>query len=333
MKYIFKTLSYIFYFLFFLLFLMLYQIMIGVQKIEVDPIICNTRENILAYYEKQGEILGYFLIWPLTTIIFFLLGIYFSSLSKRYNKKKKDLLDYQNIEGPFILYLRSFVDDKKTRKRVSWLGTLSEEEAIVQSLSDIAPVYAIGDPRDKFMPIGAPRIYVDDEYWKEAVRVLSQKAVAVVLRLGETDSFWWEVNMVLDNNFLKEMLFIVPSTDSFKDVCTLYKILNEHGVNIENTDISIQKKDRGSISTFLFFDDNGVPQTSRVPSSRFTHLFLSYYDLMCNTLLPFRSKYGLTNKHTTIRKARILQVLFIAYLLLYSIGNLFIYLSILDSYN
>lgn len=329
MKIVYKLLSYLFYAVALLIFVGLAQVMFGIQEVEVYPIDNTTAE----YYEKQGEILGYFLIWPIIGIVSLLSGIFFSSLTKRAEKKKKSTLKYQDIEGPFVLYLRSFVDDKKTSKRVSVLDTLSEEEAVVQVMADIAPVYAIGDPRDKYMPNGASRIYVDDEHWKEAVKELSQKAVAVVLRLGETNSFWWEVKMTLANGFLKKLLFIVPSTDSFKEVSTLYRIMNERGIDLEHADVSIKTSDRGSIASFLFFDEKGNPLTSRVPTARFTHLFLSYYDIMCNSLLSFRAKFGLTERHTTIRKARILQICVIVYVLFYIVGNLFSMLAILDSCN
>lgn len=329
MKIVYKGLSYLFYAITLILFVGLAQVMVGIQEVDVYP----TDSNSLEYYEKQGEIFGYFLIWPLVAVATLLSGIFFSSLAKRAAKKKKSTLKYQDVEGPFVLYLRSFIDDKKTQKRVSALDTSSEEETIVQVMSDIAPVYAIGDPRDQYMPNGASRIYVDDVHWKEAVRELSKKAVVVVLRLGETNSFWWEVKMTLENEFYKKLLFIVPSTDSFKDVSTLYRIMNEHRINLDHTDISIKAIDRGSIASFLFFDEEGNPQTSRVPTAKFTHLFLSYYDLMCNSLLPFRSKFGLTTRHTTIRKARILQIIVIVSVLIYSITNLFLNLAILDSCN
>lgn len=329
MKHIYKCISYLFYTVALVFFVGVAQLMSGMQKIDVYPI-DNTYDE---YYEKQGEIFTGFLIFPLFAVVFLLLGIFFSSKAKRAAKTKKSTLSYKDIDGPFILYLRSFVDDNKTKNRISLLGTESEEEAIVQVMSDIAPVYAIGDPRDEYMPNGASRIYVDDDHWKEAVQVLSKKAIVVVLRLGETDSFWWEVKMTLDNKLLEKLLFIVPTTDSFKDVSILYRIMNEHGIDLDKTDISINKNDRGSIASFLYFDEKCKPQTSRVPTTRFTHIFLSYYDLMCNTLLPFRAKFGLNMEHTTIRKARILQICLILFFLFFTFSNLFSYLMILDSCN
>lgn len=89
---------------------------------------------------------------------------------------------------------------------------LSEEEVLVSVLSDIAPVYAIGDPKDKKMPLGTSRIYIDDEHWKSTVIDMMNRAVVVVLRLGKTDSFWWKVETAVKNISLDKVMFVVPES-------------------------------------------------------------------------------------------------------------------------
>ena len=124
-------------------------------------------EGTLEYFNIKTQLIGQDIGSILLIIVCIILSSFFSYLYRRLNKKKKDTFDKDSISAPFVLYLRSFVDDKTTKKRISIFNDVrTEEEVLVSVLSDIAPVYAIGDPKDKKMPLGASRIYVDDEHWK-----------------------------------------------------------------------------------------------------------------------------------------------------------------------
>jgi len=124
---------------------------------------------------------------------------------------------------------------------------------LIDSFSDIAPVYAIGNPADKKMPYGATRIYVDDAIWKNTVEKLSQNAEIVILRLGQTNNFWWEVNMALKKVPIEKIVFVIPWSKNFNNVLILYKILLEHNIDISALNVSVDKTRYGSISSVLFF--------------------------------------------------------------------------------
>lgn len=195
---------------------------------------------------------------------------------------------------------------------------------MVAVLTDIAPVYAIGNPEDKKMPLGASRIYVDDEHWKSTVMEMLQKASVVVLRLGKTDSFWWEVEMAVKSISVEKILFVVPESKTFGNVATLYKILLENGIDISRLDIHIEKKLRGSISSVLYFDKEENAQTAEIKIARFTRLLISYENVLRNTLAGFRTKFGLsTRRQLPIKIARMLQILFIIYILFVGFSKLF----------
>lgn len=174
-----------------------------------------------------------------------------------------------DVKPPFVLYLRSFCADKITSESAYYLTSIvSEEESLVKVLEQIAPVYAIGDPQDKKMPMGATRIYVDDEHWKSTVKSMALQAEAVVLRLGKTNSFWWEVEMALEDIPLHKLLFAVPVAESFNEVSVLYKTLMDKHIDIGNQSIAVNKVKMGSLSSFLYFDINGKPHSTIVESPR-----------------------------------------------------------------
>lgn len=274
-------------------------------------------EGTLEYFNIKTQLIGQDIGSILLIIVCIILSSFFYYLYRRLNKKKKDTFDKDSISAPFVLYLRSFVDDKTTKKRISIFNDVrTEEEVLVSVLSDIAPVYAIGDPKDKKMPLGASRIYVDDEHWKSTVIDMMNRAVVVVLRLGKTDSFWWEVETAVKNISLDKVMFVVPESKTFSNVATLYKILLNHNIDIKNIEINIEKKNQGSISSFLYFDNNGQAVTHEVKTPQFTRLILSYENILRNALLGFRVKFGLKTKNRhKVKWARALEILLIFYII------------------
>lgn len=267
-----------------------------------------------AYYEAIGEAAGKDFAILLVGIPLLFLSAYLFSLRNRLSKKRIDVSAI-SIEEPFILYLRTFADDAKTARTLSWIsGERTEEEETVDALSDIADVYAIGDPRDKKMPHGAIRVYVDDEHWKDTVFDLARRSELVVLRIGKTSNFWWEVEMALNNIPVYKLLFIVPSSQTFSSVSELYKILLQHNIDISSLDLSIQKAHRGSISSFLYFDENGTPQCASMSVPRFTRFFFSYSSAIRVALQDFRMSFHLSPyKGASIRWSRVFQIILVLY--------------------
>jgi hypothetical protein len=105
---------------------------------------------------------------------------------------------------PPVLYLRSFSSDSEASKRPrnGWVaaglpGILTEEEQLVRVMQDIGPVIAIGRPGDTLPALGAVRIYVGDEEWQANVAQLIEMARLVVVRAGDTNSLWWEVQRAM----------------------------------------------------------------------------------------------------------------------------------------
>lgn len=322
MKYVFATLAGLFGLIAFLFTVGYFEMFLGFTTPTEIPIVV---EGTLEYYETEAQLVGQDVFTIVLIIICVVLSSYFFSLYRKFNKKKKDTFDKDNIKPPFVLYLRSFIDDKTTKKRISSFNDVrSEEEVLVEVLSDIAPVYAIGDPKDKKMPLGASRIYVDDDHWKSTVIDMMNKAAVVVLRLGKTDSFWWEVETAVKRIPLEKVMFVVPESKTFSNVATLYKILLEHNIDIKYLDVNIEHKKQGSISSFLYFDKNGQAVTQEVKTPRFTRMVLSYENILRNTLSGFREKYGLsTNRKRSVRWARILEILLIFFIVFIGTAKLF----------
>ena len=321
MKYIAALFSLLFGIITFVYIMGYLEMSVGIISPMEIPIVL---EGTFEYYDIKTQLIVQDVGIILFIILCFSLFSFFYSLCHRLNKKKKDTKDKDSIKGPFVLYLRSFADDKTTRKWVSLNDVRSEEEVLVDIMSDIAPVYAIGDPKDKKMPLGASRLYVDDASWKAVVSDMMQRASLVVLRLGKTDSFWWEVEMAVKNLPLDKVMFVVPESKTFSNVAMLYKILLSHEVDISGFDITIENKSRGSISSFLYFDKDGRPISTEVKIPFFTRFILSYENILRNALSGFREKYGLKKeKKNIVRFARLMEICLIISISLIGCGRLF----------
>jgi hypothetical protein len=130
------------------------------------------------------------------------------------------------IDKPFVLYLRSFVDDvaragleKKNGRGVpSMVGDVvlsgrTEEEQLVAALRPLGPVVAIGRPGERLPEAGAARLYVDDAEWQSTVLRLLGHARVVVLALGAGPGLMWEL-LAAFNNVTPERLVLVVGLES-----------------------------------------------------------------------------------------------------------------------
>lgn len=106
-----------------------------------------------------------------------------------------------------VLYLRPFKKDISPLRfiRSNLLRTLGDgiltkrpslytfEEDLADALVSVGKLIAVGSPRDKSLPLGATRMYVSQDRWKEEVRSLMERSRLVVLRLGVGQGIAWEL--------------------------------------------------------------------------------------------------------------------------------------------
>lgn len=136
----------------------------------------------------------------------------------------------QNLEmsdkRPPLLFLRSFHDDQV---RLSWpkrpiierLFALGEprpmlDHLLVEEGSVLGPVIAVGMP-SKPAPFGAPRIFFDDQTWRNAVRDMAEKAQAIVIVADNTSGVQWELALIRDAGHAGKTLYLLPPALSAPD--------------------------------------------------------------------------------------------------------------------
>ncbi|MDQ3802316.1 MAG: hypothetical protein M3416_00445 [Acidobacteriota bacterium] len=112
-----------------------------------------------------------------------------------------------NDPRPRVLYLRSFKDDESMSRAV---GLASVEQELCMTLLDFGPFVTFKGPVESTDP-GAARISVPHaRRWQEEVKEQMAKARLVVMRVGDSDGFWWEARQAVATVKPEQLVFWVP---------------------------------------------------------------------------------------------------------------------------
>jgi hypothetical protein len=96
------------------------------------------------------------------------------------------------------------------------------EEFIFALFGKCGPIIAIGRPGESVPPLGASRLWVDDDKWKLVVDELLTEAQYVIMIMGELpmprqpeqeDGLIWEVRKIFDLEDLQKVILVVPPID------------------------------------------------------------------------------------------------------------------------
>jgi hypothetical protein len=86
------------------------------------------------------------------------------------------------------------------------------EELLKSAVGKLGPFVAIGKPGDKVPPLGAARMYVDDDNWQDTVKKLTKKAKLVLLHLSESEGVLWESKFIAKNLQPEKLILCLPLT-------------------------------------------------------------------------------------------------------------------------
>lgn len=123
-----------------------------------------------------------------------------------------------------ILYLRSFQSDHAANKAQQDgisaklvpmtfpQNMVSEEEQIAEVMNEYGPFVAIGRPGELLPQLGAARLYATDDTWQQIVRDFLSSSSLIIMRVGGTEGFWWEVANVSTLPDPRRVIFLLPET-------------------------------------------------------------------------------------------------------------------------
>ncbi len=157
------------------------------------------------------------LIWALVSPLQMYWGVKAIKLARRASTPKFGQLPPSDPRAP-ILFLRPFrVDSKTSRVRTGKeatslaFNTRTEEELIAEIMSEIGPCVAVGRPDERLPQLGFNRIYVSDDKWQKTVLEHMMRAQLVILMVGSSRSFSWELQKAVELVKPERLLFLIPS--------------------------------------------------------------------------------------------------------------------------
>jgi hypothetical protein len=117
-----------------------------------------------------------------------------------------------------VLYLRGFDDDPQAAVIDELPGALSagmlsihsREEHLMGALGAFGPVVAVGRPGERLPHLGAARFYLPLDDWQPGVLRLMEMSQLIVLRLGDGEGVWWEVDQARATQPPGKLLLLIP---------------------------------------------------------------------------------------------------------------------------
>lgn len=177
-------------------------LMICLISIGCIPVIFHgVKSNEHLYYNIGAIVVGILLVVPIYHFGEFLFGT-----KKIYDEKHIKYMD------SFILYLRSFKDDKKK---------VLDEFRILYLLQNYFKVFEVGRPNE-FYPSNncAQHLYIG-ENWKENVLTMMDKAVFILMRINTTDNYLWEFEQCHSKKLLDKVIFWITDLQEYKRFCAI----------------------------------------------------------------------------------------------------------------
>ena len=148
--------------------------------------------------------------------------------SRRYLRVSLEQAQASDPRRP-VLFLRSFRDDTVALRSPKAgfdfrLFNYTErnkslDELLLEEGTSLGPVVALGNPTDAIPPYGAARAYLQNSDWQKMIADLMEQAIVIVICVDDTESLWWEIEFVVEHQYLNKTLFLLhPKYDSDKDV-------------------------------------------------------------------------------------------------------------------
>jgi len=229
-------------------------------------------------------------------------------------------------QRPPVLYLRSFQDDDITSRplRESALPfSFTEEEYLVEVLNDFGPCIAIGQPGEKLPDLGAARLYVADDQWREQVRELLLSSKLVVLRAGKTKNFLWEVEQSIQNVNPRNVIILIPR---LKNTYSQFRKLANRSFPLplpETIGDPNLFSGVASLHGYIYFDEDWMPHFTRfefrIPFWQRNMAYPTTY-ILRNSLAPFYEYFGMPlPKSENMNLAVVLLAFFLSLLCLFGL--------------
>lgn len=115
------------------------------------------------------------------------------------------------VDGPFVLLLRSFtIDSKDIAGRHRFFGEtppVTIDEALREACAPLPVLKVL--PKGDLPDLGSEAIVIDDANWRPQVRDYISRASSIVVIVGRSPGLLWEISQLKEQNALAKCVFIL----------------------------------------------------------------------------------------------------------------------------
>ena len=124
---------------------------------------------------------------------------------------------------PFVLYLRSWVDDRgmvasggtewwRLAEFFSFRARIAMDEVVARELGKSSSVISLAEPAAPrfYVPLGAARRRVSGDQWRQYVLDRMDEAALIVISIGASDALLWELGMATKRGHLARLVMVMP---------------------------------------------------------------------------------------------------------------------------
>jgi len=203
-------------------------------------------------------------------------------LANKYRNRQRTALEtaeavMKNDKRPPVLYLRSFKDDEKIARAIAFY---SIEQEMKVAFFEIGPFIAMAQP-DKPDPIdpGAARMRLPPDSWQRQVGEEMSRAALVIMRIGQSDGFWWELSEAPKRVKPERLVLLIPGEDG-----QLYETLRQRASEWLPCELPEYKPRRRPFAVqggIVYFEPDWTPHVRRF---RTVWLRQTFWDLFSAVL-------------------------------------------------
>jgi len=220
-------------------------------------------------------------VWfSIGAFVLFGIGSPFFKIGARIKQLTVDELLEKDTRKP-ILLLRPFVKDDIDIRELTGFSKdnmfspnyfinksgLTFEEKIVETFNMLAPVIAIGRPKEGIQLLGASRIYVPDSQWQDKVIELASKSSYILFIIDDSPSLRWEFQEIVKLKNLDRLFLIMPPLKKGEKISISVKsFLSDMNIiqNIERDVVAITFKTNGNIKLIKSTSNNILKRISAI---------------------------------------------------------------------
>ena len=124
---------------------------------------------------------------------------------------------------PFVLYLRSWVDDRgmvasggtewwRLAEFFPFRARIAMDEVVARELGKSSSVISLAEPAAPrfYVPLGAAQRHVSGDQWRQYVLDRMDEAALIVISIGTSDALLWELGMATKRGHLARLVMVMP---------------------------------------------------------------------------------------------------------------------------